>query len=308
MGIELFGTSWSLPSWWGSEEKNSQPSETSTESTIDASESSSVQPQASGALCLPADVSQCGPGSPFSANYADSFSQAWYDPASDSVYASYDGPGVTVRYPLSSIQSEPCGAESDAYAMATARDQDGVFVPGVLNAHTTPRLAKLAGEVRDWKESWANADAITRASLELLPIVTAYGGQGMAKAPAGGSKASPISSRSVRILSETVASSRAVSPSIEAIDLVGKTRTQIRRMAKERGLVPHATKPDKWLDPVTGKERLRIDAGHIDKQTGLPYNDPKAASPHVHAYEPNGKTKIRDPFDNNPHFPVRSEP
>jgi len=45
---------------------------------------------------------------------------------------------------------------------------------------------------------------------------------------------------------------------------------------------------------VTGKERLRIDPGHIDKQTGLPYNDPQAAAPHVHAYECDGSTKVRD--------------
>jgi RHS repeat-associated protein len=96
-----------------------------------------------------------------------------------------------------------------------------------------------------------------------------------------------------------------VSPPLGPADLAGKTRDELRQLASDRGLVPHATKADKFLDPVTGKERLRLDPGHIDKQTGLPYNDPKAAVPHAHGYEPNGKTKIVDPSDGNPHFPTR---
>jgi len=76
-------------------------------------------------------------------------------------------------------------------------------------------------------------------------------------------------------------------------------------MASEKGLNPHTTKPDKWMDPVTSKERLRLDPGHIDQKTGLPYNDPKAAAPHHHGYEPDGKTKIVDPTDRNPHIPTK---
>jgi RHS repeat-associated protein len=95
-----------------------------------------------------------------------------------------------------------------------------------------------------------------------------------------------------------------LSPQITAHDLAGKTAEQIRQLAKDRGLVPHPTKPDKWIDPLTGKERLRMDPGHIDKQTGLPYNDPKAAAPHHHGYGPDGKTKVVDPTDGNPHFPT----
>jgi len=87
-------------------------------------------------------------------------------------------------------------------------------------------------------------------------------------------------------------------------DLIGKTAAEIHQLAKDRGLVPHPTKPTKWMDPVTGKERLRIDPGHIDKQTGLPYNDPKAAVPYHHGYGPDGKRKIVDPSDGNPHFPT----
>jgi hypothetical protein len=95
------------------------------------------------------------------------------------------------------------------------------------------------------------------------------------------------------------------SPSITAGDLKGKTVAQIRELARAKGLLAHPTKTDKWLDPVTGKERLRMDPGHIDKATGLPYNDPKAAVAHHHGYEADGKTKIVDPDDGNPHFPTQ---
>ncbi len=95
-----------------------------------------------------------------------------------------------------------------------------------------------------------------------------------------------------------------VSPVIDPAELIGKTADDIRRLAKAKGLVPHPSRPDKWMDPVTGKERLRLDPGHIDPLTGLPYNDPKAAVPHHHAYGPDGKTEVVDPSDNNPHFPT----
>jgi RHS repeat-associated protein len=95
------------------------------------------------------------------------------------------------------------------------------------------------------------------------------------------------------------------SPSITPEELAGKSADEIRQLAKDKGLVPHPTKPDKWMDPFTGKERLRIDPGHIDKKTGLPYNDPKARVPHHHGYGPDGKAKIVDPNDGNPHFPTR---
>ena len=98
--------------------------------------------------------------------------------------------------------------------------------------------------------------------------------------------------------------SAAKSPQLTAGELKGKNATQIRALAKAKRLVPHATKPDKWMDPVTGKERLRLDPGHVDKNTGLPYSDPKAAVPHHHGYEPDGIIKIVDPVDGNPHFPT----
>jgi RHS repeat-associated protein len=103
-----------------------------------------------------------------------------------------------------------------------------------------------------------------------------------------------------------VANSVKTSPRITAADVQGKTPDQLKAFAREQGLVTHAKNPNKFMDPVTGKERLRLDQGHVDKKTGQPYNDPKAASPHVHAYETNG-SKVVDPSDNNPHFPTKNE-
>jgi hypothetical protein len=99
-------------------------------------------------------------------------------------------------------------------------------------------------------------------------------------------------------------------PELTADDLSGKSRDDIRAMADRHGLEPFG-KPDadgnprKWKDPSTGQERLRIDTGHVDQTTGKPYNDPKAAVDHVHGYDRSGR-KIRDPQDNNPHFPLQS--
>ncbi|VAX11594.1 Rhs family protein, partial [hydrothermal vent metagenome] len=102
------------------------------------------------------------------------------------------------------------------------------------------------------------------------------------------------------------------SPSISAAEITGKTRREIRELASSKGLVAHGLpdstgNPRKWKDPVTGEQRLRLDRGHVDPNTGLPYNDPKARVDHVHAYEPDGNTKVRDPIDNNPHFPTTGE-
>ena len=98
---------------------------------------------------------------------------------------------------------------------------------------------------------------------------------------------------------------------IQAEDIEGKTRDEIRDLAKEKGLEPFGDKDDpdyprKWRDPDTKKERLRLDRGHIDKTTGKPYNDPKAAVDHTHAYDKAGN-KIKNPVDNNPHFPTKQE-
>ncbi|WP_230945954.1 RHS repeat-associated core domain-containing protein, partial [Burkholderia territorii] len=100
-------------------------------------------------------------------------------------------------------------------------------------------------------------------------------------------------------------------PTITATDITDKTRTEIRGLANQRGLIPAKTDatgaPIKWKCPCTGKERLRLDRGHVDPKTGLPYDDPKAAVDHVHAYDPAGKIKVVSPDDGNPHFPTKGE-
>jgi hypothetical protein len=85
----------------------------------------------------------------------------------------------------------------------------------------------------------------------------------------------------------------AKSPEITPDELAGKTRQQIRDMAKDKGLVPKGDPanpdyPRKWSDPLTNEDRLRLDRGHIDPKTGQPYDNPNAAGDHVHAYDPNG--------------------
>ena len=72
-------------------------------------------------------------------------------------------------------------------------------------------------------------------------------------------------------------------------------------------MIKHPTKPNKYLDPVTKKERWRIDPGHVDPETGKPYNNPNAAVPHVHGYPKEGPKggKVRNPTTNDPHFPLK---
>jgi RHS repeat-associated protein len=100
-------------------------------------------------------------------------------------------------------------------------------------------------------------------------------------------------------------------PIITADEITDKTRTEIRDLAKDKGLVPVKNdsdgQPTKWKCPCTGKERLRLNRGHIDKTTGRPYNDPKAAVDHAHGYDPTGNVKIVSPKDGNPHFPTKGE-
>jgi hypothetical protein len=50
-----------------------------------------------------------------------------------------------------------------------------------------------------------------------------------------------------------------------------------------------------WYDPVTEKERLRIEDGHRDKETGKPYDNKNAAVPHVQGYIDGRKSPILDP-------------
>ena len=94
-------------------------------------------------------------------------------------------------------------------------------------------------------------------------------------------------------------------PSITAGDLAGKLADEIRSLAREKGLVPDSKNPDKFRDPKTGKERIRIDPGHVDRKTGKPYDNPNAARPHAHGYESDGKTPVRDPQTGDKHFPLK---
>ena len=99
------------------------------------------------------------------------------------------------------------------------------------------------------------------------------------------------------------------SPEITGGDLTGKTRTQIRELADEKGLQPtgdkaHPDYPRKWEDPATGEERVRLDRGHTDPKTGKPYDNPNAAKDHVHGYTPDGK-KIK--VNGDPHIPTTGE-
>jgi hypothetical protein len=96
---------------------------------------------------------------------------------------------------------------------------------------------------------------------------------------------------------------------IRVSDLQDQSRADIRTLADRLGLLPYGQpdadgEPRKWKDPDTGQQRLRIDEGHVDRTTGEPYNDPKAAVPHAHAYDQDGQ-KIVDPDDGNAHFPLR---
>lgn len=115
----------------------------------------------------------------------------------------------------------------------------------------------------------------------------------------------PARNRNMAAASTDAFAAKSGSPTITHAELAGKSAPEIRALAAQKGLVAHPTKPDKWMDPITGKERLRIDPGHVSPKTGLPYNDPKAAAPHHHGYGSDGKTKIVNPADNNPHIPTR---
>ncbi len=97
-------------------------------------------------------------------------------------------------------------------------------------------------------------------------------------------------------------------PVPSADDLRDKTPDEIRELADRNGYKPDKwdsdNKPRRWKDPASGEERLRLDEGHKEKD-GTPYRDPRAAAPHVHGYDQNGK--VTDPLtpDSNPHFPTR---
>jgi hypothetical protein len=100
------------------------------------------------------------------------------------------------------------------------------------------------------------------------------------------------------------------SPVIAETDLTAKSRTEIRDLAKRKSLVPMGDPTDtdyprKWKDPVTGKERLRLDRGHVDPLTGKPYSNPNAAIDHLHGYGADGVTRIL--VNGDPHIPTVGE-
>ena len=95
---------------------------------------------------------------------------------------------------------------------------------------------------------------------------------------------------------------------IGASDLTCRTDQQIRELAARHGLEGHGRpgidgRYRRFRDAATGVERLRLDQGHRDPQTGRPYKDPRAAVPHVHGYYADGDP-IRDPRTGNTHFPL----
>ena len=100
-----------------------------------------------------------------------------------------------------------------------------------------------------------------------------------------------------------------VSPIFKLSDLTGKTRTEIRQFAQLAGLVVkgdtnHPDFPRKYYDPLTGQPRIRLDRGHVDPKTGLPYRNPNAAVDHIHAYDTRGNS-IK--FNNDKHIPTIGE-
>ena len=94
-------------------------------------------------------------------------------------------------------------------------------------------------------------------------------------------------------------------------DLKNKTRQELRDKAQEKGYKPDPKNDpndpngkEKFRDPNTNKQRIRIDPGHKDPKTGKPYDNPNAAQEHAHGYDSEGNP-IRDPNTGDKHFPTR---
>ena len=185
------------------------------------------------------------------------------------------------------------GISTFGYAGMTpmnAIDRNGLAWGSALQL-ATRALARNAGR----------AAAVARRNPQALALT---GGTGAGVAYYGNRLANDLSLlASSTHLSET-ASEDTECPEITSDDLEGKTQEEIEDIAKQKGLIQDPKKPNKWRDPITGKERLRIDSGHIDPTTGKPYDNPCAAVPHVHGYNRKGK-KIGDPnATDDPHFPL----
>ena len=94
-----------------------------------------------------------------------------------------------------------------------------------------------------------------------------------------------------------------VSPEITHTDLTDKTKDEAIQFAKDKGLVQHEKYPPNWMDPVTEKERLRIDDAHIVKTTGKLHRG-TAGVPHLHGFTVDGE-KIVNPNTGDTHFPLK---
>jgi RHS repeat-associated protein len=166
---------------------------------------------------------------------------------------------------------------------------------GTAVAHPVNTVSAIgSGIAKDWNSGAEGQGRVVGGALLAIGSVLAPG------AEAGNlSKVGEVANAGEK------AAAAAESPTITAGELAGKSAAEIRQLAEDKGLNPHPTRPDKWMDPATGKERLRLDPGHVDKTTGQPFNDPNAAVPHAHGYGPEGsKNPIVNPENGNKHFPT----
>jgi uncharacterized protein YukE len=178
---------------------------------------------------------------------------------------------------------------------------EGVFRGLVYGAAHPVDFAKA---VLDW-DTWA--DSPGRAIGHLLPaiaLVVASAGAG-ATVPAAEAGAAAEGAGALREATDLMTAAS----DLTAEQLTDRTPGELRNLAHEKGFEPHG-QPDaegnyrKFRDPATKTPRLRIDQGHTDPVTDLPYDDPRAAVPHAHGYDPDGKP-ITDPTSGNKHFPLR---
>ena len=138
----------------------------------------------------------------FNPRYANNFTEAWYDPDSETIVAAYDlrDKSQVVRYKLSDINTEESPDKDAAEeAVKNSVSKDGVLVPTKLNRYTVPRLASLAAKAKDWKEAVDNVDLLLGAMPKLIKIIAMYGGQGLSKGPTTAVGPGPAARMSARV-------------------------------------------------------------------------------------------------------------
>jgi uncharacterized protein YukE len=173
-------------------------------------------------------------------------------------------------------------------------------------AYGATHPVEFAKAVVDW-ETWVNSPG--RALGHLLPLVALTALTGGTAAAGDGAEAVEAAVAMEEVGAERGANTAATLSELTPEDLVNRTPEELRNLARDKGFEPHG-QPDadgnlrKFRDPGTKRPRLRIDKGHVDPTTGLPYNDPRAAVPHVHGYDSDAKP-IVDPKSGNKHFPLR---